>query len=693
MARNAAKQDAVSEHSPKAGDRDFRLIGLDDQKSIQHSLSSGRVSVGSAPDNDLVIADSTVSKRHAIVRKRFGRVRVSDFASTNGTFVDGRRVRKSARVDRGAELRFGAVRFALVAPAGGRVRPLTIAALLVAMFAVAFAVTYYRSARRLEAELRVAQTERAAAVEQAARARLDSPPRAWLAQLNHYRALAKLKPVVEDSALSDGDLRHAEYLVKNHAEAVKRGANLGADAHTEDRSTPFYSDAGRAAAEASNVAQTTLPPAGSLPPVWAIDFWMEGPFHRLPILNPGLARVGYGESCAQGMCAAALNVNAGAPAPLAEGAAAFFDYPHFFAQQYLKEGKLDSVARFITTYRYRQLPPEKALMETASFVRFLVEHYGAGMFEKLYRGATDLSVKTDLQKIYGQNLDSLEAEWRHHLGAFIPEAGPLRKLAKEDFWNYRFRDALGLYLKAMALDSFPKPEDYEDIATQYYNLGRYDSALTFYEKAYGADPKNWERAYVVGNFFLLRDDTIQANVYYRKVLDLDSSAADGLAREGTYFFESGDFFKAESLYRVALKKRTRPNDLAELNLNLGYIAYRLKGDFTKGNEYLNAAWGFYRKVRNEAPGVPYPYWRLGELFLYKNMPDSAEANLKFALFLETRPYYLAKLFIRLGNLFDVLNQRRRALEYYQQVLELPAAPLDWRRAQAYLKKPFRLSAN
>ena len=328
MARNAAKQDAVSEHSPKAGDRDFRLIGLDDQKSIQHSLSSGRVSVGSAPDNDLVIADSTVSKRHAIVRKRFGRVRVSDFASTNGTFVDGRRVRKSARVDRGAELRFGAVRFALVAPAGGRVRPLTIAALLVAMFAVAFAVTYYRSARRLEAELRGAQTERAAAVEQAARARLDSPPRAWLAQLNHYRALAKLKPVVEDSALSDGDLRHAEYLVKNHAEAVKRGANLGADAHTEDRSTPFYSDAGRAAAKASNVAQTTLPPAGSLPPVWAIDFWMEGPFHRLPILNPGLARVGYGESCAQGMCAAALNVNAGAPAALAEGLK--FDAPIMF---------------------------------------------------------------------------------------------------------------------------------------------------------------------------------------------------------------------------------------------------------------------------------------------------------------------------------------------------------------------------
>jgi tetratricopeptide (TPR) repeat protein len=130
--------------------------------------------------------------------------------------------------------------------------------------------------------------------------------------------------------------------------------------------------------------------------------------------------------------------------------------------------------------------------------------------------------------------------------------------------------------------------------------------------------------------------------------------------------------------------------LAELNLNLGYLAWRVRGDFKKGNELLNAAWGALRQSRSDAPGFPVNYWRLGELFLYKNLPDSAEANLKFALYLETRPYYLAKIFIRLGNLYDLLNRRQEALAHYRQVLQMAAAPLDRRRAQGYLARPFKL---
>ncbi|HEU4436240.1 MAG TPA: hypothetical protein VFR89_02160, partial [candidate division Zixibacteria bacterium] len=157
-----------------------------------------------------------------------------------------------------------------------------------------------------------------------------------------------------------------------------------------------------------------------------------------------------------------------------------------------------------------------------------------------------------------------------------------------------------------------------------------------------------------------------------------------------YCFETADWTRAESLYLLALRKKTRPDDLAELNMNLGYITWRVKGDFKKGNELLNAAWGAFRRARSDAPGLPVNYWRLGELFLFKNMSDSAEANLKFALYLETRPYYLAKIFIRLGNLYDVLTQRPRALEQYRQVLKIPGVPLDRRRAEAYLARPFQL---
>ncbi|HXF49276.1 MAG TPA: hypothetical protein VNL73_07615 [Verrucomicrobiae bacterium] len=379
-----------------------------------------------------------------------------------------------------------------------------------------------------------------------------------------------------------------------------------------------------------------------------------------------------------------------APAPLVEGAAGYFDYPHYFAQNYLKQGKLDSLIHLLSTYRYRQLPPERGLVEAASFVRFLVEKYGTGSFEQLYRGSTDLSLKSDLETFYGKPADSLEAEWRAALAAFKPEPEPLRRLAQEEFWNYRFEEALRLYRRAVSLDSKPMAEDYADVANQFYNLGRYDSARAYFERAYRADSTSWQRPYAAANFSLLLDDTLRLGRFFRRVLELDSTIADGLVRQGTYAFESGDFARAESLYSLALRKKTRPDDLAELNLNLGYLAWRVRGDFKKGNELLNAAWGSLRQARSDAPGIPANYWRLGELFLYKNLPDSAEANLKFALYLETRPYYLAKIFIRLGNLYDLLNRRQEALAHYRQVLQMAAAPLDRRRAQGYLSRPFKL---
>ncbi len=382
-----------------------------------------------------------------------------------------------------------------------------------------------------------------------------------------------------------------------------------------------------------------------------------------------------------------------APAPLAEGAAACFDYPHFFARRYLQEGKLDSITQFITTYRYRRLPAEKALMETASFVRFLTERYGASRFEQLYRSATDLSARQELEKLYSQPVPALEAEWRSFLNDFKPEPEPLRQLARDEFFNYRFGEALGLLQNALALDPEPRAGDLEDIATQFYNLGRYDSARTYYQRAYVADSTFWMRPYALANFCLILDDTIPAGHYYRKLLDLDSSISDGLVRQAAYFFESENFSAAESLYTQVLKKKTRPDDLAELNLNLGFINWKLKGDFDRGNEQLNAAWRYYRQVLGDAPGVPLPYLRLGELFLYKNMPDSAEANLKFALYLETRPFYLGKILIRLGNLYDLTGRRREAEESYREVLKLAAAPLERRRARAYLKKRFSIPLN
>ncbi len=58
-----------------------------------HSLSVGVNSVGRLPDNQVVLRDEHVSRRHcAIVVHRDGRCEVHDVASKNGTLVNGRKI-------------------------------------------------------------------------------------------------------------------------------------------------------------------------------------------------------------------------------------------------------------------------------------------------------------------------------------------------------------------------------------------------------------------------------------------------------------------------------------------------------------------------------------------------------------------------------------------------------------------------
>lgn len=146
------------------------------------------------------------------------------------------------------------------------------------------------------------------------------PPRAagatWIARLNYYRVLSGLDKVAEDPELSRADLAHARYLVSNEAGAIRSG-KIGPSLHTEDPARPLFTAAGKSAAEVSAVDAVFSDPPEDPDPPWAIENWITGPFHRLWLLNPALARAGYGQFCKDGICAAALNVRTGIadPAP------------------------------------------------------------------------------------------------------------------------------------------------------------------------------------------------------------------------------------------------------------------------------------------------------------------------------------------------------------------------------------------
>jgi uncharacterized protein YkwD len=105
-----------------------------------------------------------------------------------------------------------------------------------------------------------------------------------LAKVNEYREQAGLGSVVLDEKLSRGCLAHARYLLRN----TDHPAIQGLGAHREDPKLPGFTSEGQKAGEASNIA------IGDNDPLANVDAWMGTPFHRIPILNPKLKRVGFG---------------------------------------------------------------------------------------------------------------------------------------------------------------------------------------------------------------------------------------------------------------------------------------------------------------------------------------------------------------------------------------------------------------
>lgn len=106
----------------------------------------------------------------------------------------------------------------------------------------------------------------------------SSPP--WLVRVNAYRAMASLPPVVENLRLSRAAFNHARYLVMH-----------GKVRHTESPGDAWFTRDGAAAAAVSNIAGS---PSPSEPDSWAIDDWMQAPFHALGMLDPALRHVGFG---------------------------------------------------------------------------------------------------------------------------------------------------------------------------------------------------------------------------------------------------------------------------------------------------------------------------------------------------------------------------------------------------------------
>lgn len=109
----------------------------------------------------------------------------------------------------------------------------------------------------------------------------DPPPTApsWLRLVNSYREMSGEADLTENTTWDAGALAHSQYMTMNNV--------IG---HSEDPSLPYYTAAGDAAAQNSDVYLGF----GAGTEQTAIEGWLTGPFHAVGMLDPHLVQTGFG---------------------------------------------------------------------------------------------------------------------------------------------------------------------------------------------------------------------------------------------------------------------------------------------------------------------------------------------------------------------------------------------------------------
>ena len=96
----------------------FMLRGVSGAVFSKMFPVGGPVVIGRAPECDISVPADEISRRHALVKPTPDGLSVEDLGSSNGTYVNGKRVQQGF-LGPGDELRLDAVRFVLLAPGVG----------------------------------------------------------------------------------------------------------------------------------------------------------------------------------------------------------------------------------------------------------------------------------------------------------------------------------------------------------------------------------------------------------------------------------------------------------------------------------------------------------------------------------------------------------------------------------------------
>ncbi|MBK6264365.1 tetratricopeptide repeat protein [Marivirga sp. S37H4] len=212
---------------------------------------------------------------------------------------------------------------------------------------------------------------------------------------------------------------------------------------------------------------------------------------------------------------------------------------------------------------------------------------------------------------------------------------------------------------------------YEDLGSVYVHTGRYETALSLYEKARAIFVKMENRkgeASVIHNIGLIhmnKGDYPASLDYLLKALEMRNSLegvkiSGTLSSIGEVYRSEKNYDKALEYYYQALEEAQRTKDLKNIStaLNNIEIIYRKRGDLEKALDYRMQVIALQKEIEDDY-GLSVSYNNLGELYSAQNKLEEALQYFNQSLEIKKRlnnragiahtTEELALLHIKLGN--------------------------------------------
>ena len=328
----------------------------------------------------------------------------------------------------------------------------------------------------------------------------------------------------------------------------------------------------------------------------------------------------------------------------------------------------------------KQYPSNKDTADIISgaFVRFLIDKESLSKFKVLYSSSNPNHYA--FEETYKKSFDEFINDFIKYekslrldpsLTAFISD------VFNSQMW---FEKALPYELW---LGSQPVKKDFhlKSLGATLFHMGDYAESQKVYAALNERDQESAMPKYLLGLSLLRTGKTKQAIRYLEEAADSFDNAAKMLAE---IYLDKDEVKKAESYISRVPEYPDAWTSLIKARIAL------VQGKDDIAESILKRQLAQSNNEIAMIPGEARGYLQSAKGFMYGGKYTEALGELEVALFVENRPFYIGSCYLVMGQIYDLMGERDKAIDAYNKAIDYNPGEYVINLAKQYSKKAFRI---